>query len=152
MYSGSFCFHVMVEAVVLSIQNPHISVLHKENWISWNIYTHVGIIHGICYYHLSNLSFKKFLVDFMSRRNDTQARITHTTMKYLLSMTEEQGLNCYLPFQSNTSETQRPATVVSVGMTAWVRGPKQYKGACSYQKHHCSISSNTRLRVLIVLS
>jgi len=41
----------------------------------------------------------------MSRRNDTQAGITHTTMQHLLPMAEEQGLNGYLPFQSNTSKT-----------------------------------------------
>lgn len=81
----------------------HISTT-RENRISWNIYTHMAIIRGICHYHLSNLSFKKLMLDFISRRNDTQVGITHATMKYLLSATEEQW-HCSLPFQSNKSKT-----------------------------------------------
>lgn len=104
MYSSCFCFHWHGgRSGSEHTKSINISTTW-ENQIPWNIYTHVGIIRGICYYHLSFLSFKELILDFMSRRNDTQAGITHITMKYLLSTTEEQGLNCYLPFQIKHSQ------------------------------------------------
>lgn len=45
------------------------------------------------YLLLSNLSFRKLALDFMSSRNNTQSGTTHTAMNHLLSVTEEQGLN-----------------------------------------------------------
>lgn len=128
----------------------HISTT-RENWISWSIFTLVGIIHGICYYHLSSLSFKNLILDFMSRRNDIQAGMTHY---HELLVDYDRGAGVKLVFSLSIKHIRDLKTSHSCQCR------DNYLGEGTQAAQRClfltdsalySISLNTRLRVLIVL-